>query len=405
MADEGPAEAKRAPGRSRRPRLVLLPSAVSPLSASDGRATIVHVVGTRGDAVRLASVVAALEGQSAFRQVVLHTGQDTDRAVTSAVLTDAGVRAPERALPTGDGPGLASTARALEGAAATLADLRPTAVVVTGASDAALGCALAASKLGVPVVRLEAGLREQDWRMSAEVNRVVMDTLADVCCAPTQDAATILLAAGAAPGSVYVTGSTAVDTARRLRGRALERASWERYGLKRGGYVVVTLYRPANVDDDERLARTVEALAALARRVPIVFPLHPRTRLRLEPMGDVHRLVTAGIVCCPPLGYLDFLSLEAGAGAVVTDSGTVQEEASALGVRCFTLGSATDRTITLTHGTNHLVGDDPRDLADLRLAPRAATPRAIPLWDGRAGQRVAEALVANYALVRSAGAS
>jgi UDP-N-acetylglucosamine 2-epimerase (non-hydrolysing) len=167
-------------------------------------------------------------------------------------------------------------------------------------------------------------------------------------------------------------------------------------------YVLVTLHRPGNVDDDERLARIVEGLAGLARRIPVIFPLHPRTRERLKPMGDAHRLLAAGVLCGPPLGYLDFVSLQWGAGAVVTDSGTVQEEASALGVRCYTLRPSTERPITLTHGTNSLLAD-PRDLAEVRPAPGAPTPSAIPLWDGRAAQRIADALVANYALVRAAG--
>jgi UDP-N-acetylglucosamine 2-epimerase (non-hydrolysing) len=257
----------------------------------------------------------------------------------------------------------------------------------------------------VPVARLGAGLREHDWRVPEEVNRVLMDTLADALLAPTHEAAATLLAAGAGAGSVHVTGSTAIDSLRRWERRAAERAAWERFGLDRGSYVLVTLHRPANVDDDERLARIVEALAELAHAVPVVFPLHPRTRSRLKPMGDAHRLLAAGVLCGPPLGYLDFLSLQAGAGAIVTDSGTVQEESSALGVRCYTLRASTERTITLTHGTNALLGDDPRDIAEVRPSAGPPTPSAIPLWDGRAGERAAEALTANYALVRAAGTS
>jgi UDP-N-acetylglucosamine 2-epimerase (non-hydrolysing) len=295
------------------------------------------------------------------------------------------------------------TARALQGGEKALAELQPAAVLVAGASNSALGCALAAAKVGVPVARLEAGLREHDWSVPEEVNRVLLDTMADTLFAPTPQAADNLRAEGVGSGRVHVAGSTAVDALRRGERGAAERTAWRRFGLARGEYVLVTLHRPANVDDDERLARIVEALAELASRVPVVFPLHPRTCRRLKPMGDAHRLLAAGVLCGPPLRYLDFVSLQAGAGAIVTDSGTVQEEASALGVRCFTLRSSTERTITLSHGTNTLLGDDPRDLADVRPSSTGPTPCAIPLWDGRAGERIAEALVANYALVRATG--
>jgi UDP-N-acetylglucosamine 2-epimerase (non-hydrolysing) len=220
--------------------------------------------------------------------------------------------------------------------------------------------------------------------------------------APTVQAAEDLLAEGVGAGRVHHVGSTAIDSLRAAERGAGDRATWLRFGAERGRYVLVTLHRPGNVDDDERLARIVEGLAELARGVPVIFPLHPRTRERLKPMGDAHRLLAAGVLCGPPLGYLDFISLQSGAGAVVTDSGTVQEEASALGVRCYTLRSSTERPITLTHGTNSLLAD-PRDLADVRPAPGPPTPSAIPLWDGRAALRIADALVANYALVRAAG--
>jgi len=363
---------------------------------------VVHVVATRPDAVALAPVVAALGRGGVFRQLILHTGQHTDAAMTSEIFEDLGLPAPARRLRTGAGTHARQTARALEGAEAVLAEFQPAAVVLTGASNTALGCALAAAKLGLPVVRLGAGLREHDCRVPEEVNRLLMDTMADTLLAPSEDAAGNLRAEGAGRGRVHVTGSTVVDSVRRCERRAVERAVWERFGVERGGYVLVTLHRPANVDDDERLARIVEALAALAARVPVVFPMHPRTKQRLMPMGDAHRLLEAGVLCGPPLGYLDFLSLQAGAGTIVTDSGTVQEEASALGVACRTVRAATELTVTITHGTNVLIGQDPRDIADALPATGPRTPCSIPLWDGRAGERVAAVLVANYALVRAA---
>jgi UDP-N-acetylglucosamine 2-epimerase (non-hydrolysing) len=319
------------------------------------------------------------------------------------MLADLGLPEPARTLQAGQGSHAAQTSRALAGAEEALAELQPAALVVSGAANSTLGVVLAAAKLGIPVARIEAGLRERDWSAPEEINRVLLDTMAESLFASTTQAADNLQGEGAVAGRVHLTGSTAVDSLRRAERTAAGRAAWERFGAERGEYVLVTLHRPANVDDDERLARIVEALAALAERVPVIFPLHPRTRARLKPMGDAHRLLAAGVLCGPPLRYLDFLSLQTGAGAIVTDSGTVQEEASALGVPCYTLRSSTERAITLTHGTNMLLGLDPRDLADVRLAPGAPTPCAIPMWDGRAGERIADVLVANYALVRAAG--
>ncbi|MGH2969766.1 MAG: non-hydrolyzing UDP-N-acetylglucosamine 2-epimerase [Solirubrobacteraceae bacterium] len=393
------------PSHPDRPRLVVLDDAVEARSRGPVRPTIVHVLATRPDAVTLAPVVAALEPRGTFDQLVLHTGQHSGAAMVDDMLADLGLPEPARNLGTGSGHHEAQTARALVACAEALTEIRPAAVVVTGASNSSLGAALAAAKLGLPVARVEAGLREHDWSVPEEVNRVLLDTLADLLFAPTAEAAANLGGEGVGAGRVHVVGSTAVDSLRRAERVARSRSVWRRYGVERGAYVLVTLHRPANVDDDERLARIVEGLAGLAVRVPVVFPLHPRTRQRLTPMGDAHRLLAAGVLCGPPLSYVDFLSLQAGAGAIVTDSGTVQEEASALGVSCFTLRSSTERVVTLTHGTNVLLGDDPRDIADLQLAPTAPAPCTIPLWDGRAGERIAAVLIANYAIVRASGSS
>jgi UDP-N-acetylglucosamine 2-epimerase (non-hydrolysing) len=159
----------------------------------------------------------------------------------------------------------------------------------------------------------------------------------------------------------------------------------------------VTFHRPGNVDDPVRLTQIVTALVALAEHSAVIFPVHPRTRARLEGCGDLDRLEAAGVRCIEPLGYLEFLSLEAAAGAIVTDSGGIQEEASALGVACFTFRPNTERPVTLTHGTNTLMGEDPMEIARVRPSGRPATPCAIPLWDGRAAERVADVLLSRYA--------
>lgn len=358
---------------------------------------VVHVLATRPDAVTLAPVVAALERHGALRQYVVHTGQHSGAAMVDDVLADVGLRPPDVWLGAAGGSHAAQSARAMEAAEPALAELRPAAVVITGASNSAVGVAITAAGMGVPVARLEAGLREYDWTVPEEVNRVLLDTVADTLFASSAQAVANLRAERIGGGRVHLVGSTAVDSLRRAQDGARRREAWRRFGLARGQYAVVTLHRPANVDDDEQLARIVEGLAQLARRVPVVFPIHPRTRERLSAMGDEERLRLAGVCCTPPLRYGDFVSLELGAGAVVTDSGTVQEETSALGVRCFTLRASTERTATLVHGTNTLLGDDPRELADVRLQPVEAVPRDLPHWDGCSGARVAALLVERYA--------
>jgi UDP-N-acetylglucosamine 2-epimerase (non-hydrolysing) len=391
--------------KARRPRLVVLAgeSGLRP-GPADSRALVALVVATRPDAVKLAPVHAALAAEPSVRQVVVHTGQHTDAALTTEIFADVGLPPPDHKLAAGGRTAGEQTAGAIAAAEPLLATLRPAVVVVAGAANSTLGVVLAAAKLGVPVARLEAGLREGDFSVSEEINRILLDTTADTLFAPTRHAAARLLAEGAGDARVHMVGSTAVDTLRGAVRAAEARAAWLRFGVQRGRYVLVTLHRPANVDHDERVARIVEALAALAQKVPVVFPVHPRTRERLRPMGDAHRLLEAGVLCTPPLGYLDFLSLQAGAGAVVTDSGTVQEETSTLGVPCYTMRAATERDITISHGTNVLIGDDPRDVAEVFPSASAPTPCVIPLWDGRAATRVARVLVANYALVRASSA-
>lgn len=384
-----------------RPQLTMLDGGGAAPPFSGGAASIVHVLATRPDAVTLAPVYARLDRSRTFGQFIVHTGEHTGRSMVDNVLRDLGLPDPEHSLRVGTGRHGAQTARALAAGERVLSELGPAAVVITGDSNSALGCALAAAKLGIPVARVEAGLREQDWSVPEEVNRILLDRIADSLFAPSAHEASNLAAEGIDAARVHVVGSTAVASLRRAQQRAGEREAWRAHRLERGSYVLVTLHRAANIDDDERLARIVEALASLAAHVPVVFPLHPRTRERLKPMGDAHRLRAAGVICCPPMSYLDFVSLETGAGAIVTDSGTIQEEASALGVPCYTLRSTTERVATLTHGSNVLVGDDPRDLADIR--PGSPTPCAVPMWDIRAGDRIADALIANYAIVRASG--
>lgn len=379
------------------PSLTLLSSARAAQSGH-ARTTIMHVVGARPDFVKLAPVVSALGRRELFHQVIVHTGQHYDRTMSDDIIADLAFPAPDRWLQIGSGTHGAQTAKALSAFERVLLDTEPDVVLVVGDANSTLACALAASKLGIAIAHLESGLRSFDWTMPEEINRVLTDRLADTLLTHSPEASQNLLEEGIGPGNVFHVGNTMIDSLRLSEKRTRALATWQALGRSEREYVLVTLHRPGNVDDPVRLLRIVEALVTLARHAPVVFPIHPRTRARLSESGALGELLDAGVACSEPFGYLEFLSLQAGAGAIITDSGGVQEEASALGVSCYTFRPNTERPITLTHGTNVLLGDDPADIADVRPSPFAPTPSAIPLWDGRAAERVADVLIAHYVL-------
>ena len=359
---------------------------------------LVHVIGARPNFVKMAPVVAALDRMDAFHQRIVHTGQHYDARMSEDILADLDFPPADHFLGVGSGPHGEQTAKVLAGFEKILFEERPDAVVVAGDVNSTLACALAASKLGIPVAHLEAGLRSGDWSMPEEVNRVLTDRLSDVLLTHSPEALDNLVAEGIGPERVHYVGNTMIDSLRRCERRARERAVHATLGLREHGYVLVTFHRPGNVDDPDRLTRIITELVHLSYRTPVVFPIHPRTRARLEASGELAQLETAGVHCIDPVGYLDFLSLQASAGAILTDSGGVQEEAAALGIPCFTFRPNTERPVTLTHGTNVLLGPDPAALTVARPSGWEPTPAAIPLWDGHAAERVADALVANYTL-------
>src|SRR3954469_2059170 len=396
-----PTESSRTPSPSRGERTLAL---VPGTAVAGGPATILHVVGARPNFVKMAPVIAALDGHPSIRQVIVHTGQHYDKRMSEEVLDDLGFPAPDRFLGVGSGPHGVQTAKVLTEMERVLVEEDPVAVVVAGDVNSTLAAALAASKLGIPIAHLEAGLRSGDWSMPEEINRVLTDRMSDLLFTHSPECEKNLADEGIEGGRVVYVGNTMIGSLRRCERRARQRAAWEPLGMREREYILVTLHRPSNVDVPTRLTRIVRALIELSREEQIVFPIHPRTRAQLETDGALGELERAGVACIEPVGYLDFLSLQSAAGAIVTDSGGVQEEASALGVSCFTFRPNTERPITLTHGTNVLLGEDPAEIADVRPSPHPPTPCAIPLWDGHAGDRVADALVANYVLSSGAAA-
>jgi UDP-N-acetylglucosamine 2-epimerase (non-hydrolysing) len=364
---------------------------------SGGMSLVAYVVGARPNFVKMAPVVDAMRRRGQTRQLIIHTGQHYDRRLSGDILDDLGFPDPDVCLEVGSGPHGDQTGKVLAGFEQVLMERNPDLVVVAGDVNSTLACALAATKLCIPVAHLESGLRSEDWTMPEEVNRVLTDRMSDLLLTHSPEAEPNLLREGIDPARIHYVGNTMIDSLRRLEGRSRRRAAWSELGLVDSEYVLVTLHRPSNVDDPVRLSAIVEALIELGERTPVLFPIHPRTRARLRDANGLRRLASAGVQCIAPAGYLDFLSLQGAAGAIVTDSGGVQEEASALGVRCYTFRANTERPVTLTHGTNTLLGDDPALIAGIEPSPLPPTPSAIPLWDGHAAERTAEVLTAALA--------
>jgi len=348
---------------------------------------VAHVVGARPNYMKVAPIHRALAPYG-IAQRLIHTGQHHDRELNELFFAEGLLPRPDVDLAVGSAADGKQTARALAGLERALIELQPDLAVVVGDVNSTLAGALAAVKLQIPICHVEAGLRSFDWSMPEEHNRWITDHLSALLLTHSESANENLAAEGVAAARVEFVGNTMIDTLHAYLGRARTLHACRRYGLAPGTYVLVTLHRPALVDDLERLQATVEALDQLAKRLPVVFPVHPRTQARL---GSVE-VESSRITFTPPLGYVDFLSLEVDAAAIITDSGGVQEEATALHVPCFTMRENTERPVTVTHGTNVVLGLDPAAIAgvpDRLERPRRELP---PLWDGHAGERSASAI-------------
>jgi UDP-N-acetylglucosamine 2-epimerase (non-hydrolysing) len=305
-----------------------------------------------------------------------------------------GVPAPDHVLGVGSGTHAEQTARVLERLEPVLRAEAPDLVIVPGDVNSTAAAALCAAKLGLRVAHLESGLRSFDPSMPEEWNRIVADHLAELCFLHCDEAVENLRSEGVAEDRLSFVGNTMIDTLVALEERFRSREAAGALGLEPGSYLLVTLHRPALVDGP-LLAEAMASLELVGRELPVVFPVHPRTRKRLEASGRVAPAASR-VMLSDPVGYLDFLSLEAEAAAVLTDSGGIQEETTYLGVPCFTLRDNTERPVTVRAGTNTLLGLDPARIAEipglLRDAGDGAPAQPPPKWDGRAAQRVADVL-------------
>jgi UDP-GlcNAc3NAcA epimerase len=349
---------------------------------------ILTVIGNRPQFIKAAAVTPALRAQHV--EVMVHTGQHFDEELSSVFFGELGLPAPGLELGIALGSNTSQTARMLTAIEPVLADVMPDVVLVYGDTNSTLAGALAGAQAGVGVAHVEAGMRSFDRSMPEELNRVLVDHASSLLLCSSEAAAENLKREGVG-GRVEVVGDVMVDVAIAVQPRARKRLDLlESRGLEPGGYALATAHRAGNVDEPGRLARLIELLAAIP--LPVVFPVHPRTRERLRDSGQLERLEAAGgVIVLPPLGYVELQALLCNARALLTDSGGLQKEAYLAGIQCLTLRSNTEWTETVEHGWNTLVDLDPaRALAALKREPSADHPQLY--GDGRAGERVVAAL-------------
>jgi UDP-N-acetylglucosamine 2-epimerase (non-hydrolysing) len=355
---------------------------------------ITLVAGTRPNFMKIAPVWRALRARDVPVRI-LHTGQHFDANMSDVFFRDLGLPNPDAMLKGGGGSHAEQTAAILVGVEADLVAHRPKAIVVVGDVTSTMAAALAAAKLGVPVIHVEAGLRSRDWTMPEEINRVVTDQISDLVLMPSRDAEPNLRAEGIPAERIALVGNVMIDSLRYALTKPTDIG--QRLGLERGAYAVTTLHRPANVDTAEALRTTLDALEAVSLRIVTVFPVHPRTVARAESLGLGERLRSMrGLRVVDPLGYSDMVTLVSGARLVATDSGGIQEETTALGIPCLTMREGTERPITVEEGTNTIVGTSVETLSrevDAILAGRGKKGRVPEGWDGRAAERIADAIV------------
>ncbi len=357
------------------------------------------VVGARPNFMKVAPVYAALT-RAGFATRLVHTGQHYDAKMSAVFFDDLGMPRPDAFLGVGSGDHAQQTAAILQKFDADVAEWQPDLVLVAGDVNSTIACALVAAKRNIAVGHIEAGLRSRDWTMPEEVNRVLTDACSDLLLTPSRDADDNLRAEGVADWRIHFVGNCMIDSLRTHLAHARALQTPQSLGLTAGHYAVATLHRPSNVDEPARLAQILAALGAVARDLPVLFPIHPRTQKRIE---DAGLAVPRDVRLVEPMGYLQFLGTMADAQVLVTDSGGIQEETTALGVPCLTLRANTERPITVTEGTNVLLGLDPATIAPAVAAIRAGRSKQgrVPEgWDGHAADRVVETLRAGIRTLR-----
>ncbi len=371
-------------------------------SCGSRRMRIFNIVGARPNFVKIAPLMREMQRSPSIVPILVHTGQHYDVTMSDRFFTELEIRPPDFNLGVGSGSHAVQTAEVMTRLEPLLEATRPDVVLVVGDVNSTVAAALTAVKLGIPVAHVEAGLRSFDRSMPEEINRLVTDALADLLFVTEESGQENLLREGIPAKKIHFVGNVMIDALEMFRPRWERSSVFDRLGLAGDEpYAVLTLHRPSNVDDPVILMHFLDAVQEVARHLPIIFPVHPRVKQKLQrgllwpDSGSDARVSQKGVVYLDPLGYLDFVALLSRARLVLTDSGGIQEETTILGVPCLTARDSTERPITVTHGTNQVIGSDPRRIVDhaLRTLEEPPSPNGQPpLWDGHAAARIVEIL-------------
>jgi UDP-N-acetylglucosamine 2-epimerase (non-hydrolysing) len=358
---------------------------------------ILNVVGARPNFMKIAPLMAEYGGRQAVEAVLVHTGQHYDQAMSRLFFSELGIPQPDINLEVGSGSHAAQTAEIMRRFEPVVLDTKPDVVVVVGDVNSTIACGLVAVKSGIKLAHVEAGLRSFDRSMPEEVNRILTDAISDFLFCTEQSGIENLLNEGIPKDKVHFVGNVMIDTLLSNRAKAQASTILDRLGVNGSRYALLTLHRPANVDDPHIFGGILDAVDVILKDMPVIFPVHPRTRANLDGSAVGPRVgQMAGLRLTDPLGYLDFLRLMISAAVVLTDSGGIQEETTILKVPCLTLRDNTERPVTVTCGSNRIVGRDPqRILTAYRdtLSPNGRRFQTPPLWDGEAACRIVDVLI------------
>lgn len=357
---------------------------------------ILHVVGTRPNFMKISPIIRELSKHREFDSRLIHTGQHYDQAMSHMFFRELQIPEPDIFLEVGSDTHARQVARIMERFDDVCDRENPDAVLVVGDVNSTMAATLVASKKGIPVVHVEAGIRSNDRTMPEEINRIVTDSLADLLLPPSEDAVDNLLSEGHHHDQIHLVGNIMIDTLESFRPMVEKSGILEKLGLKAGTFASLTLHRPSNVDDKPTFVRILNALRSIQKKIPIIFPVHPRTRKMIEVHGfDGEIKKMPNLVFTDALGYFDFGKLISSSAFVLTDSGGIQEETTIYNIPCITLRENTERPITIIKGTNELAGSDTEKIISLAMAALKGNwkkPETIPLWDGKTARRIAEVL-------------
>lgn len=359
---------------------------------------ILNIVGARPNFMKIAPIVREMQRrESDFQPLIVHTGQHYDAAMSDSFFTDLGIPAPDFHLEVGSASHAVQTAKIMMAFEPVVLQEKPDWCLVVGDVNSTIACALVCAKLGVKVAHVEAGLRSRDRSMPEEINRILTDSISDLLLTTSQDADENLKTEGIAAEKIKFVGNVMIDSLFYNLEKARSLKTREDLGLNEKDYAVLTLHRPSNVDEKEVFSRLLDALVSISEKIPIIFPVHPRTRGNIEKFGFTEKVASSNIRLIEPLGYLDFMNLYSGAKMVLTDSGGLQEETTAISIPCLTLRENTERPITIELGTNQLVGTNPQKIKQAAFEildyPAKKDAKIPPLWDGHAAPRICDALL------------